>query len=96
MRVHDSNLNAVTIGSRQTTRTDTVQTGGARGYDGHGCGSGDRVSLSDLSNAIRSSDDGPDRSERVSKLAATYKSGSYRVEASAVAKGVVSEAMVAR
>lgn len=93
MRVHDSNLNAVTIGTRQTNRTDTVETGHGRGYDARGYGQNDRVSLSDLSNAMRAAGDDPARAERVSRLNAAYRSGSYKVDASAVAKGIVNDAM---
>jgi flagellar biosynthesis anti-sigma factor FlgM len=93
MRVHDSNLNAVTIGTRQTGRTDTVQTGRAGGHDGVDAKS-DRVSLSNLSSALaRVSDDTPEQIQKVAQLAAAYRSGSYKPDAGEVARGMVNDSI---
>jgi anti-sigma28 factor (negative regulator of flagellin synthesis) len=93
MRVHDSNLNAVTIGTRQTTRADTVQTGRTGAY-GTNSGGQDRVSLSDLSSALaRISDESPEQTQRISQLAAAYRSGAYRTDPAAVARGVVNDSI---
>lgn len=90
MRVHDSNLNAVTIGTRQTNRTDTVQTGRTGAYGGTDPGVQDRVSLSNLSSALaRLSDEGPPESQRISQLAAAYRAGTYQADPAAVARGIV-------
>jgi anti-sigma28 factor (negative regulator of flagellin synthesis) len=93
MRVHDSNLNAVTIGARQTGRTDTVQTGRAGGY-GEADTKRDRVSLSDMSSALaRVADDTPEQIQKVAQLAAAYRAGNYRPGADQVARGIVNDAI---
>lgn len=90
MRVHDSNLNAVTIGTRQSTRTDSVQINRQGAYSSGYGGTQDRVSLSDLSSILaQSGDDNSARSARVDQLRASYQSGGYHVQAAAVAAKVV-------
>lgn len=94
MRVHDSNLNAVTIGARQTGRTDTAPAGRTHAYGGRDLGGPDRVSLSDLSSAVaRAAEEGPGRAERVSQLAAAYRSGAYHANPAAVAHGLVNDSI---
>lgn len=96
MRVNDSNLNAVTIGTRQPGRADAVQADRSNGYAHGWQGGQDRVSLSDLTNAVsQAADDDPGRSERVERLAATYESGSYRVEARALSASIVDDSVTA-
>jgi anti-sigma28 factor (negative regulator of flagellin synthesis) len=94
MKVHDSSLNSVTIGSHQTGRTESTH-GGRAGKSSAPGGSGpDRISLSDLGSVVRSaSGDNPGRTEKVSQLAAAYKSGSYHVNSHAVSKGIVDDAL---
>jgi anti-sigma28 factor (negative regulator of flagellin synthesis) len=94
MRVHDSNLNAVTIGTRQPGRTDSVQTGRGTGSGVSGASSQDRVSLSDLSSMVaRASAEAPGRAEHIDRLAAAYKSGGYKVNAPAVSQSIVKDAL---
>ncbi len=94
MRVQDSNLNAVTIGSRQAGRAESTQSGRTGNSGAHGAGSQDRVSLSDLSSMVASaSAESPGRADHVNRLAAQYKSGGYSVNASAVSQSIVNDAM---
>jgi anti-sigma28 factor (negative regulator of flagellin synthesis) len=92
MRVHDSNLNVVTIGTRQTNRTDG-ETACSRDYDSRSYSDSDCVSLSNLSSAVRDAGEDPARTEWVSNLAAAYRSGTYTFDAVAVAKGVVNDGL---
>jgi hypothetical protein len=93
MRVHDSSLNSVSIGTHQSGRADGIQSG--RGTAGaHGGSAADRISLSDLGSLVRSvSGDTPDRAAKVSQLAAVYKAGNYHVQASEVSKGIVNDSL---
>lgn len=95
MRVNDSNLNAVTIGTRQAGRTDDVQTGRSGASSARGYANQDRVSLSDLSSMVAKAAESPDRSERINQLAAAYRSGNYRADAAAVSSSIVNDAMKA-
>lgn len=92
MRVQDSNLNSVTIGSRPAGRTDSVSVGQSGNSSVHDNFGGDRLSLSDLGSMVRSvSGDTPERMSRVSQVAAAYKSGNYRPDATAVAKSLIND-----
>ena len=94
MRVHDSNLNAITIGTRQTNRSDTVQAGRSNGYGSVEAGGRDSVSLSDLSSALaRVLDESPEQTQRIAQLAAAYRGGAHRTDAAMVARGVVNDSV---
>lgn len=93
MRVHDSNLNSVSIGTHSTGRSDSAQSGRSGASGSQGSAGQDRISLSDLGSLVRSaSSETTDRSERVNQLASAYKSGNYRANAAGAAKGIVNEA----
>jgi flagellar biosynthesis anti-sigma factor FlgM len=94
MRVHDSSLNSVTIGSHSSGRTEGTQSGRAGSTNAKGGAGADRVSLSDLGSVIRSATgENPARTERLSQLSAAYKSGHYQVDSKAVSKGMVDDAL---
>ncbi len=96
MRVHDSNLNSVSIGTHQTGRTDGVQNG-RTGSSSHGNSAGDHISLSDLGSLVRSvSGESAGQSEKVSRLTAAYKSGALQSNSQATAKGIVNDALRAK
>ncbi len=94
MRVHDSNLNSVSIATHGSGRTEAGQGGRAGSTGAHGTAGQDQLSLSDLGNLVRTvSGDTPERASRVSQLSAAYKSGNYKVDAAAVAGSVVNDAL---
>lgn len=94
MRVQDSNLNSVSISTRGTGRTDAAHGGRAGSSSPHGGYGQDQLSLSDLSSLVRTvSGDTPERASRVNALAASYKSGNYKVNSAAVAGSVVNDAL---
>lgn len=96
MRVHDSNQNAVTIGTRQTGSTQAANSERRDSAAVNGAGDHDRLSLSDLGSLVRSvSGDTPARTARVDQLAATYRSGNYRPDASAVSRSIVADGLQA-
>lgn len=91
MRVQDSNLNSVSIG---TTRTDTVQSGRAGSSGVRGSYGQDQISLSDLGSLVRSvSGETTDRTQMIDSLAAAYKSGSYQANALGAAQGIIDDAI---
>ncbi len=92
MKVHDSQANSVTIGTHSAGRADAVK-GGASGGSGAQDSVGDRISLSDLGSLVRSvSGDTPERTQRISQLAALFQSGSYHPALSAVSRSIVHDA----
>jgi anti-sigma28 factor (negative regulator of flagellin synthesis) len=93
MRIQDSNLNSVTIGTSKSGKADGVQSGRSGSAGASGSSGTDRISLSDLGSLVRSvSGDTPERTAKVSHLAAAYKSGNYHAPSTAVAKGIVNDA----
>jgi anti-sigma28 factor (negative regulator of flagellin synthesis) len=97
MRVHDSNLNSVSIGTNQSNRTDSVQNGRAGSSSARGNSSHDQISLSDLSSLVRSvSGETTGQSDKVNRLAAAYKSGTLSTNSHATAKGIVNDALRAK
>jgi hypothetical protein len=93
MRIQDSNLNSVTIGTSKSGRPDGVQSGRSGSAASSTSSGTDRISLSDLGSLVRSvSGDTPDRTAKVSQLSAAYKSGNYHAPSSGVAKGIVNDA----
>ena len=93
MRVHDSSLNSVTIASAKTARAEAA--GSDRAATEARAASGeDQLSLSDLGSLVRTlSADTPEHTARVSRLAAAYRSGTYRPDASATAKSMIDDAL---
>jgi anti-sigma28 factor (negative regulator of flagellin synthesis) len=91
MRVNDSNLNAITT-TANTQRSDGAASRAGGGKQGGG-NSADQVSLSRLSSSLSASVDSPERAAHVARLAATYQSGNYQVNAQAVSQSVVGDAI---
>ena len=97
MRVHDSNLNSVSIATQQSNRTDGIQNGRSGTSGARGSSAQDQISLSDLGSLVRSfSGDTAGQSDKVSRLAAAYKSGSLQTSSQATAKGMVNDALRAK
>ena len=93
MRVHDSNLSSVSIGTQQTSRTD-AQNGRTGAPGARGGSAQDQISLSDLGSLVRSvSGETASQSEKVSRLAAAYMSGALQTDSHATAKGIVNDAL---
>ncbi len=83
-------------GTERTQQTRQTEQSGASRAGGAASGSGgDRVEFSNtlgrLSHAL--SADEPGRAARVAHLQAQYQAGAYRPDASAAARGMVSEAL---
>jgi flagellar biosynthesis anti-sigma factor FlgM len=96
MRISDSNLNAVTTSAQQAAQAAAAGAAGRAGVAKAGTRS-DQVQISDLSSALRALSAGsPEREARVDQLAAVYQAGHYRVDAAAVSRSVVSEALAGR
>ncbi len=92
MRVHDSNLNSVTIGTHSSGRAEAGGRAGSSGVSG--AGDQDQFSISGLASLLRAaSGDSPERAQRVSKLAALFRSGSYSANAAAVSSNIVNDAL---
>ena len=97
MRVHDSNLNSVSIGTHQSGRTDAVQNGRPGSSGARGSSAQDHISLSDLGSLVRSvSGETAGPSEKVNRLAAAYQSGALQTDSQATAKGIVNDALRAK
>jgi len=92
------------VTNQNLTGASTAGTGGAQEIRKSGGGSnssakasadGDRVELSStlgsLSRAVQSFESG--RQSMVQSLAAQYQSGTYKVDAAAVSRGMISEAL---
>ncbi len=94
MKISDSNLNAVTTSAQQAAQAAAAGAG-ARTASGRPEGARpDRVQLSGLSNALQSlSAGGPERQGQLERLAAAYQSGNYKVNAQAVGKSIITDAM---
>lgn len=98
MKIYDRNLTGTS--AAETGRTQESQnlsrTGTAKSAGGAG-GSNDRVEfsggLSQLSRTLSTFQSG--RASRVQALAAAYQNGSYRVDAAATSRSMVSDALSA-
>lgn len=96
MRISDSNLSAVTTSAQQAAQAAAAGSAGRAGAAKAGT-RGDQVQLSDLSSVLKSLSAGsPERDARVSQLAAVHQAGNYRVDAAAVSRSLVNEAIAGR
>jgi len=105
MKLYDLNLTGTqaggagrtgAAGAERTQETRQTERAGVSRTDGAASGSGgDRVEFSNtlgrLSQAL--SADEPGRATRVAQLQAQYQAGAYHADASATARGMVSEAL---
>jgi len=98
MKIYDLNLTGG-ASSAETARAQEAQklTQAGNSRAGGAGGSDDRVefssTLGSLSKALSAY--GSDRASRVAALAAQYQSGTYRADAAATSRGIVSEALAA-
>ena len=93
MKINDSQLNSVSTSTQQTGQTGNSQNSRA-GSGTKSDSRDDAVQLSGLSSALRSlASGGPQQEARVSSLATDYQGGNYRVDAAAVGRQIVSEAL---
>jgi flagellar biosynthesis anti-sigma factor FlgM len=97
MKVNDPNMGGLASTGLGKTNLDRTQAaGGRRGAGSAGAmeAGGDQIQLSNLGQGIRAlSSDSPERTSRVEQLAADVASGNYRVDAKAVSKGIVEDAL---
>lgn len=97
MKVNESNLQGA-AGLGSTGAAKAVQGGrlaGSGGEAGAAVGDGsDGVALSGLAQTLRALDvESPEREARVEQLARAYAEGGYKVDAEAVAGGVIDDAL---
>ncbi|HYZ87292.1 MAG TPA: flagellar biosynthesis anti-sigma factor FlgM [Bryobacteraceae bacterium] len=93
MKIQDSNVSNLT--STGVGKSAEVE-GGARGNraGAAGAATSDQVSLSDLSSAIRAAQsDSPERTAHLEKLSADFQTGRYKVDAQALSKAIVNDAI---
>jgi flagellar biosynthesis anti-sigma factor FlgM len=91
MRIHDSNLPAVTTGAQQSQQTGAAGSGRGSGAAKAGA---DRVTLSSLSEALQSAAlNSPERQSRIAELAAAYRSGSYQPDSRAIGQSILADAL---
>ncbi len=94
MKISDPNTHAAATSAQQTGRATGATTSGGRGTQATSAAKSDQVQLSNLGSSLKSlASDSAERQSKVSQLAATYQTGNYRVNAHAVGKSVVSEAL---
>jgi anti-sigma28 factor (negative regulator of flagellin synthesis) len=93
MRINDQNL--IGISSSPLVRTPETETGNRQGRaGGAGAAGGDQVQLSNLAGNLRSLS--PETAERVAyleKLSAEVRTGRYSVDAQAVSRSIVDDAL---
>lgn len=98
MRIVDANQSGNTTPS-QADRTGATRAVGPSGSNSSGSGqvsqSGDSVELSGLSGRVSASlqADSASRAQKVNQVAAAVQSGTYQVDAKAVSKAIVNQAL---
>jgi anti-sigma28 factor (negative regulator of flagellin synthesis) len=91
MKVHEQNL----TGASATGRASETQHSGRTGSGAAAKAGGDRVELSHAAGSIARTlgSDAAGRASRVRELAAQYRSGTYRPDAAATGRAMVSDAI---
>jgi flagellar biosynthesis anti-sigma factor FlgM len=96
MRITDSNStgNSTPVRANSTAQTQATEHGRTGSASKSATGA-DRVELSGLSGRVASAlkADSADRAAHVSRIAEAVRSGSYKVDAKAVSKALVSDAL---
>lgn len=98
MKINDySHLATTQSGAARTQEIGSAHRSGNAQKGQSASGDGDQVQLSNLSASIRAHNaESPDRTAHVARVAAAVQSGTYRVDAAAVSRGVINDAIVAR
>jgi flagellar biosynthesis anti-sigma factor FlgM len=94
MRIYDSPQHPSAVSGQQTRRTDLASPGKADGASTAAQTRGDEVHLSEAASRFAAGGAEPgSRQERVSRLAALYQQGAYRVDPEAVADSIITDSM---